>query len=743
MKSAFFDSDWYLAQYPDVAASGVNPLEHFVVSGAFEGRDPSPFFDSDWYLAQYPDVAASGMNPLEHFVVSGAFEGRDPSPLFRVRSIRHICFAFSPLPIPKALSVSSDVTKQVAIVVPVFGQWHYTDRCLRSLIKTEAATNAHVYVVDDCGPPPPEHIRKAIDEMSFVTLLRNPVNLGFTLSCNQALREVNEDLVLLLNNDTEVLPGFLDELLATFERHSDAGIVGSRLVYPNGALQEAGGIIWRDGSGHNYGRNEDPDEYPYLFERAVDYCSGAAILFKKDFFWSIGGFDEQYAPAYYEDTDLAFACRKLGREVVYCPSSVVIHHEGGSHGRDETKGLKAQQVLNRQLFEKKWRKELSRHPESGKVSPSFAANSRPEPSRIILYGEATLPKPFHDSGSFRSVQLMKIMKSLGYAVYLHCEQGDTYGEDARRLRAEGICVLNHEKDLQSVVANERERLALIFGARCNSAIRLYATMQHLAPEVPFVFDTVDLHHLREAQQASMTGEPAYVFRAEGSKRIELFLAESSRVTVVVSKTEKDYLAREAPTAQVEIISNIHEICPDQTQFADRHGLVFVGSFQHPPNEDGLCWFLDEVWPILDSRIREGGIDIVGAHPPDSVLRYSDAQVRVHGWVQDTKAILSRARLSIAPLRYGAGVKGKVGEAWSLGLPVIGTSVALDGMVPQDSASLITADTARDLASLVSSAYLDEVLWNQAREIGLSQVREKFSTDVARDALSHLLAKVLP
>jgi len=252
----------------------------------------------------------------------------------------------------------------VSIVIPVFNQWHLTHQCLASLSECIARSQAaaEVIVVDDHSTDgTPEGLRQVVG----VRVLTNPENIGFNRAATRGAREARGQYVVFLNNDAMVLPGWLDGLLAAMG-HDRVGAAGSKLVFPSGRLQEAGCLVWNDGSSIMVGRWRSPAAAEYEFLRDVDYCSAASLMVRADSLREVGFLDERFSPAYFEDADLCFSLRARGERVVYAPASVVVHIEGQSHvggsGPAATNARDtAHQLRSRRLFVQKWADALRDH----------------------------------------------------------------------------------------------------------------------------------------------------------------------------------------------------------------------------------------------------------------------------------------------------------------------------------------------------------------------------------------------
>jgi GT2 family glycosyltransferase len=623
---------------------------------------------------------------------------------------------------------------RVSIVIPVYNHFRHTLTCLRSLAAHPGTIPFEAIVVDDgCT----DETWERLAQIGGIRAHRNPRNLGFIGACNAGAALARGEYVLFLNNDTAVTEGWLEALVDTFVQRPDCGLAGAKLVYPDGRLQEAGGIVFRDGSGWNYGRFGDPRDGAHDYLREADYCSGAAIMLRRELFARLGGFDAHYAPAYYEDTDLAFKVRAAGLKVYYQPAAIVVHFEGVTSGTDTGSGTKRYQVINQAKFLERWKDALARHPAPG--TPIAIAREHRAVGRVLIV-DACVPTPDQDSGSVRMVNLMRVLGDLGWKVSFMAENRLALPGYTEPLQRMGVEMLHAPwaADAPAWFREHGPHLDAVVLSRHYVASAFLPLVREHARRARVVFDTVDLHYLREQRAAELEGSSALAARARATREAELRLVRECDVTVVVSPVERDLLAREAPGARVEVLSNVHEVAGLRAPFAARRDLWFVGGFQHPPNVDAVRWFLSEVWRRVEAALPEARFHVVGSRMPDELRALADARVELHGFVEDLGRFLDGCRLSVAPLRYGAGVKGKVNMAMAHGQPVVATPMAVEGMhVVAGDDVLVESDPAA-FADAIVRAYGDEALWNRLSRNGLANVERHFSFDAAREALARIL-----
>jgi GT2 family glycosyltransferase len=623
---------------------------------------------------------------------------------------------------------------RVSVIVPIHGKLAYTIACLRSIARHGATASFEVIVVDDASP---DDSAAALAQVGGLRLLHNERNLGFICSCNAGAAAARGEYLLFLNNDTQVTPGWLDRLLDCFAEEPGCGITGSRLAYPDGRLQEAGGLVYADGSAWNCGRFEDRDDPRFLYRRDADYVSGAALMIDTTLFRQIGGFDPRYAPAYCEDMDLAFAVRAAGRRVIYQPESLVVHCEGISSGLDPFAGIKQYQITNRAAFVAKWHSALQHQPAPRTpVETALHHDGR----RHILIVDALTPDAARDSGSLRLLNIMRLLRGLGWRVSFMADNRNATHEEIVQLGRVGTHVLCKpwSPSLAAWLRHEGSTLDAAMLCRHYVAAPNLGLVRRLAPQAKVLFDTVDLHFLREQRAAEHTGNGTLARQAELSRRRELTLIRACDITLVVSPVEHALLTRELPQARIELLSNVHEVHGRVADFDTRSGLVFVGGFNHPPNEDAVRWLVGEIFPRIHARRPDIALHLIGDIPETERPSLTAPRVQIHGRVADLTPWMEGCRIALAPLRYGAGVKGKVNMAMSHGLPVVATSIAAEGMQLRDGHDILLADDADAFATAVLSLHDDAALWRRLSDGGLDNVRAHFSFDAARTTLHRIL-----
>ncbi|WP_223786920.1 glycosyltransferase [Marinicella meishanensis] len=636
---------------------------------------------------------------------------------------------FQPFSVPRAEQ------PVVSVVIPVYNHFQHTNHCLQSLSRLADETPFEVIVVDDCSS---DETATACPQIDGIRYHRQAENGGFIEACNTGAAMAAGQYVLFLNNDTEVLDGWLDNLVKTFAAQPQAGLVGSQLLYPDGRLQEAGGIVFSDASGWNYGRLDSPDAPEYQHLREVSYISGASIMISRDLFEQLGRFDQRYKPAYYEDTDLAFAVRQAGLKVYYQPLSRVIHFEGISSGTDLNSGTKKYQVINQQKFLDKWATALSQQPQPG--TDIELARFQQQPPRVLIL-DACTPTPDQDSGSLRMMNLMQIYSELGHHVSFMPENMaffDAYTQDLQRLGVACIYAPKYGSAVDYLQAKGRY-YDLVILSRYYVAEPVMPMIRSYCPKAQIWFDTVDLHYLREGRMAEMAGDAAAVKAAATTKQKEYAVAQACDLTLVVSPYEKQVMHEENPDIEVAVLSNIHAIHGGHVGYEQSRDIMFIGGYQHTPNVDGILWFVEDILPTICQSIPALKLHIIGSKAPPEVVQLGDhPNVEFHGFVADIEPLMRGIRLAVAPLRFGAGVKGKVNMSMSYGQPVVGTHVAVEGMYTQHRHDVMMADDAAAFAAAVTELYQSQTLWEQLSKGGLENVEKWFSFAAAKNTIADLM-----
>ena len=782
-----FDRAYYIQQNPDVVTSALDDYTHYLLIGRSLGRSPNALVNeiAD-AVGFYPEAIIEAlMRPssvprqIDHPLSLEV----DPLPEtlrrfiglnYGARYIRRYAFLASLITrysekSPGAIlsaeigemvntisSASQDRARNqarncdISIVIPVYNNIVHTVVAIASILGSDPKAAFEIIVADDASSDETPNVIKRIG--GVVHLERNAVNIGFLRNCNSAARRVKSPVLVFLNNDVICMPGWLDALVAPLQDEK-VGLTGSRLLFPDGTLQEAGGILWADGSASNFGRGSDASLPEFNYLKNVDYVSGASIAIRADLWRRLEGFDVSYSPAYCEDADLAFRIRSVGLRTVYQPLSTVIHHEGRSHGRDLHSGIKAYQVVNQARFRDRWKDVLARE-NLPPGADSFLARDRSRGKPHILIVDHYIPQWDRDAGSRTIYLYINLFIEAGFSVTFwpdNLRDDREYGDPLRQRGVEIITRRERRVNFADWIKENGQYINYFFLCRPHVSEK-YIDHIRIFSKAKILYYGVDLHSARLRAAEALSPNSAARDEADDWERIERRIC--SRVDVAMYPGDREArIVKSWTPPNVQVIdfpiaffskAEIESAREDLTRRStdSSYAMIFVGGFAHAPNVGAVIWFVKEVMPLLRAMESRFTLKIVGSKAPQSVMALAGSDVTFLGRLTDQEldALYRASGLAVVPLLFGAGVKGKVIEAMAKGVPLVMTSVGAQGLPGAETFAFVE-DEAEAMAQTIVRVTQDPAEAVRRASLALDFIEEKFSSAAVRRLLTPFIPEL--
>ncbi len=635
----------------------------------------------------------------------------------------------------------------VSVVMVTYGNWALARRALEALLQNTSPVY-ELIVFDSASPD--ETPARLSEEVEGATVLLHGANIGFGPGSNHGATHTRGRYLLFLNPDTRVLSGWLEPLLQALESDPTVGAAVPMLVNPDGSVQEAGSVVDSVGWTHALGAGGSPDDFEHRFRREVDYGSAACMLVEREIFNEMGGFDPAYGVGYFEDVDLSFRLKERGLRTIYEPRSRVVHER---HGSGTSLKARRQMEANRSVFYERWSDRLSKRPNLIELpaNPSrlVAARDSEVADRILVIDDRV---PYHDRGS-GDPRMAKMLTELvelwpEARITLAAADGREAEHYAEPLLAQGIEVVAPPIDWGRWFESRTFHYSAAIVSRGSNIWRFDQLLRSTQPQALRAFDTEALAFRRLERMVGFQTDASEASRvsaeAVNSRQVELGALQESAVVFAVSEEEAQFIAEVAPGKPTFVLPNWVETVSSPVGFAERSDLLFFGGFlagPGSPNEDALLHLVNDVMPILWERAPELRLHVVGADPTPTVNALHGERVNVVGFVDDPTEWLSKTRLHVSPMRFGAGIKLKLLDTIAAGQPFVTTAVGAEGLPLGGLRPQLVAEEPAEIAALVHALYTDEQLWRRAQRGLLDIAHSSFDRATFRqtlaEAMSHL------
>jgi GT2 family glycosyltransferase len=625
---------------------------------------------------------------------------------------------------------------EVSVIIPVYGGLATLENCLRSLAASvNGAPSFEVVVIDD---HPDDPVVRSLPESAGLRKIFNNENIGFLRSCNAAAKRARGKTLCFLNSDTIVTDGWLATLLATLDDSPEIGVVGPLMLNGDGTIQDAGWVMTCDGWGYPIGRGAASEDCRFAFRRDVDAVTGACFLTPTWLFKELGGLDDLYQPAFYEEFDYMFRAAEQGFRTTFEPRSRVFHYGSVSYGVEERDRLSG---INHDTFRERFKGVLDGRPAA--YTDAAAILCPPGQGPVILIVDAEVPDPTRHAGDVTMSGFIKTLRESNYRVVFYPHWDVTSEAPVKRLEDAGVMILRPPLTLDQWLQACGEVVDEILIARPNVAEALLPILR-LWTRAPVSYYIHDLHHVRMKREAAISQQLELETEALAIEKLELGVFETVDLVLAPSEEEAALIREVAPDSKALYVPPYYF---EETEFRfyqrehfeTRRDLVFVGGFPHTPNVDAAKFLVESVMPLIWAARPEIRLFLVGYRPPEEIRALANPRVIVTGQVADISLYFEPARISLSPLRYGAGVKGKTVDALRSGIPVVSTPIGAEGISVTHGSSILIAETPDEFANCILQLLADNDLCAKLSRAGMEVAQRQFSRAATRNALDSIFS----
>jgi len=630
---------------------------------------------------------------------------------------------------------------EISILLVLFNRVELTLACLRALAENYAE-RMEIIIVDNNSR---DETTLLLDRLRGARIIRNAENHNFLLAVNQAAKEARGEYLLLLNNDAQILPGTLHCALKTIRSAPDIGAVGGRLILLDGTLQEAGCIIWRNGSCLGYGRGDNPFAPMYMFRRDVDYCSGAFLLTPRRIWEELGGFDERFKPAYYEETDYCTRLWERQLRVVYEPTAALLHYEFASSG--STGDATDLQVEHQRVFATLHQNLLSTHFAMDEKSVLPARMKNLGKKRVLIIDDR-VPHTWLGSGfpRARDILLTLLKQDFFVTFYPLSEFNEEWSSVYADMPPEIEFIMGYGPPLLEAFLRNRQCYydTIVVSRPHNMKIlkALFDAHPDWFEEANIIYDAEAIFAMRDVTLGQMNGTPLTAEQVDGLLQREMDLASAADCVLAVSETDgKTFLKHGIES--VGIVGFSIQAAPTPQSFSGRNGFLFVGAIHEEasPNGDSMIWFLEKILPKIHAELGSDiPFTIAGVNKSERVKQLATSSVKIVGCVRDLTEIYNAARVFVAPTRYAAGIPQKVYEAASRGLPVVATSLLASQLGWEDGNPFLVGKDSDSFAQKCIELHRNSMLWEKLRDAAMERIRRECSVEVFESNLKDCLTR---